>query len=195
MYSNLLQKMSKITNKRKNKIKEKEKNNPTIYINKLNAYLKELEDKIMAMKKGYIETLVEKHFEIDKDKKKEIILKANIPKKRNEVKRKFIEFMRYIKDKLEPQNQKYYYLLILKILNKYKNINKEEINQTMKLLKKKAIDGKISKDKKDKEKDNKYDDINLINQQNTKKGRIFKFFSLIIPFAYLFNYAYANFKA
>ena len=159
--------------------------------------MKELEDKILAMKKGYIETLVEKHFEKDKNKKKEIILKANIPKKRNEVKRLFNEFMEYIKDKLEPQHQKYYYLLILKILNKYKNINKDEIKQTMQLFRKK------NKDKQNKENDNKnlknnkdnFDDINWINQQNTKKGMIFKFFSFMIPLAYILNYAYANFKA
>ncbi len=194
IYSNLLQQMYKITNKRKNKIKEKEKNSSTIYINKLNEYMKELEDKILAMKKGYIETLVEKHFEKDKNKKKEIILKANIPKKRNEVKRLFNEFMEYIKDKLEPQHQKYYYLLILKILNKYKNINNDEIKEEKKLFNKKKLNGKIKNEGKDDIKYN-YDDYNWIRQQNSKRNVSFYLFSILIPLAYIINYIYAYGKA
>jgi hypothetical protein len=196
IYSNLLQKMIDITNKRKNRINEKENNQPTIHINNLNEYMKELEDKLILMKKGYIETLVEKHFEKNKDNKKEIILKANIPKKRNEVKRIFKKLMGYIKDKLELPNQKYYYILILNILKKYKNINKDEMTEEIQLYKKQKSIRKIKKggENKVKIKDN-YDDYNWIIQQNKKRGMGFYIFSIIIPLAYVINFVFANNKA
>ena len=196
IYSNLLQKMIDMTNKRKNRINEKENNQPTIHINNLNEYMKELEDKLILMKKGYIETLVEKHFVKNKDKKKEIIIKANIPKKRNEVKRIFKKLMGYIKDKLELPNQKYYYILILNILKKYKNINKDEMMEEIQLYKKQKSIRKIKKsgENKEKIKDN-YDDYNWIIQQNKKKGMGFYIFSIIIPLAYVINFVFSNSKA
>ena len=196
IYSNLLQKMIDITNKRKNRINEKENNQPTIHINNLNEYMKELEDKLILMKKGYIETLVEKHFEKNKDNKKEIILKANIPKKRNEVKRVFKKLMGYIKDKLEVPNQKYYYILILNILKKYKNINKDEMKEEIQIYKKQKSICKIKKsgENKGKDKDN-YDDYNWIYQQNKKGGMGFYIFSIIIPLAYVINFVFSNNKA
>ena len=196
IYSNLLQKMIDITNKRKNRINEKENNQPTIHINNLNEYMKELEDKLILMKKGYIETLVEKHFEKNKDNKKEIILKANIPKKRNEVKRIFKKLMGYIKDKLELPNQKYYYILILNILKKYKNINKDEMTEEIQLYKKQKSIRKIKKGGENNViiKDN-YDDYNWIIQQNKKRGMGFYIFSIIIPLAYVINFVFANNKA
>lgn len=65
----------------------------------------------------------------------EFILKANTPKKRNEVKKTFTDLMILIKNKLETQHQKYYYSLILQILSKYKNINEDEIQKKMRLFK------------------------------------------------------------
>jgi hypothetical protein len=188
--------MIDITNKRKNRINEKENNQPTIHINNLNEYMKELEDKLILMKKGYIETLVEKHFEKNKDNKKEIILKANIPKKRNEVKRIFKKLMGYIKDKLELPNQKYYYILILNILKKYKNINKDEMTEEIQLYKKQKSIRKIKKGGENNViiKDN-YDDYNWIIQQNKKRGMGFYIFSIIIPLAYVINFVFANNKA
>ena len=203
IYNNLLQKMYEITNKRTNRIKEKEKFTQTIYINNLNAYLKELEDKIILMKKNYINTLVKKHFEKDNNKKMEIILKANISKNRNDVKKIFKKLMGYIRDKLEPENQKYYYLQVLKILNNngYKTISKDELRNELVLYRQKIfsnqINGNVKKKKKEENKDaNKdSDDTIWINQQNEKKGIFFKVFAALLPLAYIVNYAYANFKA
>ena len=194
IYSNLIQKMVDITNKRKNRINDKEKNEITIHNNNLNEYMKELEDKIILMKKGYIETLVEKHFENNPNNKKEIILKANIPKKRNDVKKIFKKLMGYIKEKLQAPNQKYYYILILKILNKYKNINNDEIKEEKKLFNKKKLNGKIKNEGKDDIKYN-YDDYNWIRQQNSKRNVSFYLFSILIPLAYIINYIYAYGKA
>ena len=198
MYTNLLQKMFNITNKAKNKIEVPEKYIITIFNNTINAYMKDLEEKIIAMKKAYIETLVKKHFKKDKNKKKEIILKAKIPKRRNEVKKVFNQLMVLIKTKLEPKHQKYCYLLILKILEKYKIISGEEIAK-IKILFKEMIDERknnkkaIHNKQKKKVKYN-YDDKKWIDQNKSRIGFTFKAFSIIIPLAYIINYAYANFK-
>ena len=203
MYSNLIQKMYEITNKRKNKINDKEKYIQTIYINNLNEYLKDLEDKIILMKKIYINTLVKKHFEKDKNKKMKIILKANVSKYRNDVKKIFKKLMGYIKDKLVPENQKYYYLQILNIFNnnEYKNITRDEIGKEFVSYKQKIFSNQkndYSNDNKEKDenKDNKndYDDDILIGQQNSKKGIFFKLFTVLLPLAYVANYVFANFK-
>ena len=193
MYSNLIKKMKIITNNRKNKINEQEKNIITIYCNNLNEYLKELEDKINLMEKGYIETLVKKHFEKDKNKKLEIIIKANISKKRNDVKKIFTKLMRYIKNNLEPANQKYYYILILKILDKYEIINEEEINKTIKLFKPKKHN-KLNLNKSN-DYNSEFDNNEWINQNYSKKGWGFKIFAFVLPIAYFINYIYANIKA
>ena len=188
IYFNLLKKMINITNSRKNKINEQEKNIITIHCNNLNEYLKELEEKINLMKKGYIETLVKKHFEKDKNKKMEIILKANISKKRNDVKKIFKKLMRYIDNNLEPANQKFYYILILKILNQYEIINEDEINKTMKIFKQK---NKIIKNKEsaiNTDINPEFDNNVWISQNYSKKGNAFKVFAFLLPFAYFINY-------
>ena len=195
IYFNLLKKMINITNSRKNKINEQEKNIITIHCNNLNEYLKELEEKINLMKKGYIETLVKKHFEKDKNKKMEIILKANISKKRNDVKKIFKKLMRYIDNNLEPANQKFYYILILKILNQYEIINEDEINKTMKIFKQK---NKIIKNKEsaiNTDINPEFDNNVWISQNYSKKGNAFKVFAFLLPFAYFINYIYANIKS
>ena len=201
IYSNLLQKMIDITNKIKNKINEKERNDALIHTNNLNQYMKELEDKIILMKKGYIKTLVEKHFEKNKNNKKEIILKANIPKKRNEVKKIFKELVGYIKDKLKAANQKYYYILILNILKKYKSINKDEMNEEVELYKKQKRNARMNNKNKNrnevKEKEKiqyNYDDYNWISEQNKKRGMSFYIFGILIPLAYVINFVFANNK-
>ena len=111
--------------------------------------------------------------------------------------------MGYIRDKLEPENQKYYYLQVLKILNNngYKTISKDELRNELVLYRQKIfsnqINGNVKKKKKEENKDaNKdSDDTIWINQQNEKRGIFFKVFAALLPLAYIVNYAYANFKA
>ena len=102
------------------------------------------------MKKSYINTLVKKHFEKDNNKKMEIILKANISKNRNDVKKIFKKLMGYIRDKLEPANQKYYYLQVLKILNNngYKTISKDELRNELVLYRQKIFNNQRMEKKK-----------------------------------------------
>ena len=154
--------------------------------------MKELEDKIVQMKKAYIITLIKKHFEKNENKKIKIKLKANIPKKRNEVKKVFNQLMELIKNNLEIQHQKYCYIQIMTILKKFKAINDDEINKIKKLIQQK----KNNKKKKEKENDkNNNDNGNWIYNQVSNKKMMFKIFSFIIPFAYIINYIYANIKA
>ena len=199
----MLQKIYNITNKRKNKINEPEKHVVTKYENILNGHMKELEDKIKIMKMGYLQALIEKHFEKDENKKKEIILKGNIPKKRNDVKKVFKKLMALINDKLSDEHKKYCYMKILEILDKYKNIQDKEKKDMMKLFKQKIKNKSINKNNKkinnNKMNDNVYkkdkdDDNDWINQKNSSKGITFKLFTVLIPLAYIINYAYANFK-
>ena len=199
-----MQKIYNITIKRKNKINLPEKKSITKYDNTINRYMKDLEDKINIMKKGYIQALIEKHFEKDENKKMEIILKANIPKKRNEVKKTFKELMELLKNEFDVQNQKYYYLIILNILNKYKNINEDEIRKMMKLYKQKRNKNNIKNNDKNKinkykynydnNNDNDNDNEWISNKQNSKKGFIVKVFTFLIPLAYIIKYCYANYK-
>jgi hypothetical protein len=199
LYENLVFKMYNMANKAKNRIELPEKHSLTKYDNTLNQYIKSLEDKIIIMKNAYIETLVKKHFEKDKNQRMRILLKGNIPKTRNDVKKSFKELMNYIESKkkdLGEQNQKYYYILIMNMLKKYQHIGEDEIKQIMKKIMKKRYNKKIrneKKEKKDVDNDNKIiynnDDRSKIN-----KGFIFKIFTVMLPLAYIFNYAYANLK-
>jgi hypothetical protein len=100
------------------------------------------------------------------------------------------------KKDLGEQNQKYYYILIMNMLKKYQHIGEDEIKQIMKKIMKKRYNKKIrneKKEKKDVDNDNKIiynnDDRSKIN-----KGYIFKIFTVMLPLAYIFNYAYANLK-
>ena len=67
--------------------------------------------------------------------------------------------MGYIRDKLEPENQKYYYLQVLKILNNngYKTISKDELRNELVLYRQKIfsnqINGNVKKKKKEENKD------------------------------------------
>jgi hypothetical protein len=199
LYENLVFKMYNMANKAQNRIELPEKHSLTKYDNTLNQYIKTLEDKIIIMKNAYIETLVKKHFEKDKNQRMRILLKGNIPKTRNDVKKSFKELMNYIESKkkdLGEQNQKYYYILIMNMLKKYQHIGEDEIKQIMKKIMKKRYNKKIrneKKEKKDVDNDNKIiynnDDRSKIN-----KGYIFKIFTVMLPLAYIFNYAYANLK-
>ena len=190
MYSNLLEIMYNITSKRKNKINVKEKNVLTVFNNKLNADLEKLKNKIVDMKKNYIEALIKKHFAKEKNKKKEVILRANIPKRRNEVKRIFLELITFIENKLEPNHRKYYYMLILNIITKYKNISDNEMKKNIPKIRQKMKDKKIKEEKNNKkinknDANHNYDDKIWIIQYNPKKNFALTLFAVFLPLAYL----------
>ena len=200
MYSNLLEIMHNITSKRKNKINAKEKNVLTVFNNKLNADLEKLKYKIIEMKKAYIVALIKKHFEKKKNKKMEVILRANIPKRRNEVKKIFIELITFIKNKLEPYHRKYCYMQILNIITKYKNISDNEMTKNIPKIRQKINGKKIKQEKNNKkiiknDANYNYEDKIWIVQYNSKKNFILRLFAVFLPLAYITNFIYSNFKS
>ena len=108
-YSNLIKKLYDITNNRQIKIKSEGKYNITKYKKILDKYIKKLEDKIIEMKNLYIKILNKNHFEKDKKKSEKIIKEANVPKKRNEVKKIYKELMYLISHKIKSEENKKYY--------------------------------------------------------------------------------------
>jgi len=188
IYSELISKMFKITEKLKNDINIPESNKASSYDNILNKFLKNLEEKIVNLKKCYIDTLVKKHLEKDENKKKEIILKANLPKRRNELKKLFREMNETINDKLEKDNQKHYYILILKILKKYENIKDKEINSALNPLKMK----KMNKIENKKNNNNKIKNFKKIENKgaNCNICIIFILFTIFIPLLLAAFFAY-----
>jgi len=179
IYNNLIQKMINIVNGLKNKINIKEKYNLTIYKNKLDKYIKELENSVEKFKLRYLKTLIKKHYTKDENEKIQVVNESNLAKKRNDVNKIFKELISFIKNKLELQNQKYYYLIIIKLLMKYNNITKDDLKRFIKLYKLKKYNYKIS------------------NNSWIKgyKSTGFKAFTIIIPLFYIANYIYANIKS
>ena len=158
IYSGLIEKMYRITEKEKNDIDVPEKKTVTLYDNTLSKFLKDFEDKIKNLKNLYIITIIKRGEEKGHPKKQdEIVLEANVPKKRNELKKLYKNMMNVIKNKLQKENKKYYYILILKILDKYKKITpkeqKEKKNAYMKMKEKEIIKNKKIQKDKEKEKD------------------------------------------
>ena len=96
--------------------------------------------------------------------------------------------MEVINKKLkEKDNQKYYYILILNILKKHENIEKKEINDTLKLYKNNL---------KNQEKDNKN---KAIKKSKTKEKKSWSFnmgnlLVFIIPMAFAAYYLNTNIK-
>ena len=179
IYNNLIQKMIIITHELKNKININEKYTVTIYKNILDKYFKELEDKITKFKLRYIKTLIKKHYAKDENKKIQIVNESKLAKKRNDVKKIFKELLSLIQNKLESPNQKYYYLLIIKLLMKYNDINKDDFKRFLKLYKIKRYNYKNSGN-------------SWIKGHKLKNSASFKAFTLIIPLFYIANYIYAN---
>ena len=188
IYSELIKKIYKLTENNKNKINIPEKKTVTIYDNTLNQFLKDFEDKIIILKKCYIETLIKRHFEKYPSKKKQIIYEANLPKKRNDLKKVYHEMMKVINEKLkEKDNQKYYYILILNILKKHENIEQKEINGEIKLYKNSL---------KNKEKYNKNKAIKKSkkNEKNNWSAHIGNLLIFLIPMVFAAYYLNTNIK-
>ena len=150
IYSELIKKMYLIAEKSKSKsdISIAERKGSSEYDNILNKLLSDFEEKIKNLKKSYIDTLIKRHLEKSPNKKKDIIIKANLPKKRNELKKIYREILELIKSKLEKDNQDYYLILIIQILKKYEDISDNELNSELKFIRNKNNVKKIKKDKK-----------------------------------------------
>ena len=180
IYTNMIKKIYRITEKKKNDIEIPEKKTITLYDNALNQFLKDFEEKIINLKKGYVEALVKKHFEKLPSKKREIVNLINLPKRRNELKKTYREMIELINKKLEKENQKYYYMLILEILKKYEIIQSQEINNEHKILAQKYK--------------------NKLEKKNKKKGKNYwnyfssSLFLIIIPTFFITYYLMSNAK-
>ena len=188
IFSELIKKIYRITEKKKNDINIPEKKKETSYDPTLNKLLEEFEEKISNLKKCYIDTLVKKHFEKMPSKKNQIILEANLPKKRNELKKVYRDLSEIIDNKLENDNKKYYYILIMNILKKYENIEEKDLNGVIKLYKKNI--NVLEKDNKNKGR--KRDKIKDKKSCNTYIGNLLMIF--LIPLIFIAYYLYANKK-
>jgi hypothetical protein len=193
MYNNLMEKLIHIVTKHKNEIEVSEKNDDTKYTEILNQYIKNLEYEIITLKNTYLYVLIKKHYCNDKVIKRNIIVQGNIPQKRNNVKRCFIELMNYIQNNLEEnkETQKYYYILIINILTKYSNISDDDIQMAKNLYKENKLDTLyyFGENVENNSSENVW-----IRQKKSNKG-IIKLFSVAIPFAYIILYFYNNMRS
>ena len=198
MYDNLLEKMIYIINKYKEEINVSPNNCNNIYKDILDKYIQNLEKKIIIMKNGYLQTLIKKHYCNNYEKKREIMIKGNIPHKRNEVKICFNDLTSFIKNYLKDKKdvQKYYYILIINILNKYDNITGENILMAKKLFKENKLDilNYIEENKNDDNDNDKTKNL-WIRQTKSKKGKILKLFTIALPFACILTYFYNFYNA
>ena len=182
IYDNLIQKMINKAQKLKNKINVKETCIPTNYKNILDEYCKELENEVAKFKLRYIKKKKKKHYTKDKNKRIQIVNDSNLAKKRNDVKKIFKELISLLQNKLELPNQKYYYLIIIKLLMKYKDISKDDFKRFIKPQKIKKFDFENPSNK-------------WIKGHKFKTSAGFRALALIIPLFYIVNYIYANIKA
>ena len=191
-YSEFIQKIYRITEKKNNKINEPEDKEVTICDNSLNKFLTEFEDKIKKLKKCYIITIIKEKLEKDKNKKIKILFKAELPKKRNEIKKIYNQMIDLINKKPEKEIKKHYYILILDLLKKYNDINDKEIQEASESYKNNL---KIQKNIKNANKNAKYKKIKKI-ETNEKKSR-FSFgniIPLLIPLAFAGYFVITHFK-
>ena len=93
IYSNLIQQMIHLTEKKFNNIKEEPNKSDNDYNEVIENYINLFENKLQQMKNGYIYALVKKHFCENEKMKKRILIQENIPQKRNNVKKCYNELM------------------------------------------------------------------------------------------------------
>ena len=190
IYSDLIKKIYRITEKKKDDISIPEKKTVTIYDDILSQFLTDFEEKIKNLKDCYINTLIKRQLEKDPNKRRAIILEANLPKKRNEVKKVYKNMSNIIDNKLDNENKKYYYIEILKILGKYDGIADTEIKDDMKIY-------KINLKKQKNKQENKNDKI--IKEKNVKQNKkgsynIVNVAIFLIPLIYAGYFALTNLK-
>ena len=185
IYARLIKTMYRIIEIEKNAINVPEKKTVTLYDNTLSKFLKDFEDKIKNLKNLYIITIIKRYLEKDPKKQKEIVLEANIPKKRNELKKLYRNMINVIKNKLQKENQKYYYISILKILDKYKKITpKEKKDAYMKMKEKEIIKNKEIQ--KETQKENEKEKVKKLEQKESSSIISYLVFSLPLIFIWSF---------
>ena len=191
MYDNLLEKMIHIANKYKDEIDDAPNESNTKYKDILNRYINDLEYKIKTMKNGYLLTLIKKHYCNDINLKRKIMIEGNIPKKRNEVKICFNELISFIKNKFKGDGdiQKYYYIIIINILNKYENISDDDIIMAKKLYKENKLDT-LNYVEENTDKNIKEDNLWVRQKRVNKKTKVFTTFAVALPLAYILTYFY-----
>ena len=196
MYDNLLEKMLHIVNKYKDDIDDAPNESNTKYKDIINRYINDLENKIKAMKNGYLITLIKKHYCNDINLKRKIMIEGNIPKKRNEVKICFNELISFIKNKFKGDEdiQKYYYIIIINILNKYENISDDDIIMAKKLYKENKLD-KLNNVEEDLNGNVDEDNLWVRQKKATKRSKVFTTFAAALPLAYILTYFYNYFNA
>ena len=192
MYANLLERMIYIIEKYKDEINEAPNNANTKYNSLLVKYIKDLECKILALKNAYLITSIKKHYCNNEKDKKKIIIQGNIPRKRNEVKICFKELVSFTKNRFKNNAgiQKYYYMQILNILNKYENISDEDIQMAKKLYKENQLD-KLNYIEENNIENNKEENV-WIRQKKSNSSKIFRIFTVALPLAYIITYLYTN---
>ena len=144
------------------------------------------------MKNGYLQTLIKKHYCKDVNLKRKIMIQGNIPHKRNEVKICFNELVSFIKKNLKGKKdlQKYYYISIIKILKKYDNLTDEDVQKAKQLFKENKLESlNYFEENNDYNENDKQKNL-WIRQIKSKKGKLYKIFTVAIPFACILTYFY-----
>ena len=134
------------------------------------------------MKKHYIFALVKEPQIKNKNSKQKFINNLNLPEKRNNVKILFVKNVRLIKEKTNPNERKYYLNKLQKILKNYEKINEKEFSDEKNM----QLD-----DDEEEVIDNQWIVENEIYNNNRK---MFKLFTVMVPFAYIIGYLYINYK-
>ena len=201
IYTNLLKKMIHLTEKNINMIDKEPINSDNKYNDIIDNYINYLENDLSNMKNGYIYALVKKHYYKNEHLKKRILIQANIPQKRNNVKKCYNELTNLINNKLEndEENQIYYFNIILEMLKKYENISDNDLLVAKKMYKENKLET-LKKDKiliKDIKNEDEDDNIKngWIKQRKTSKMNPMKLIIVVLPLAFASFYIYNLFKS
>ena len=201
IYTNLLKKMIHLTEKNINMIDKEPINSDNKYNDIIDNYINYLENDLSNMKNGYIYALVKKHYYKNEHLKKRILIQANIPQKRNNVKKCYNELTTLINNKLEndEENQIYYFNIILEMLKKYENISDNDLLIAKKMYKENKLetlkkDKILIKDIKNEDEDNNIEN-GWIKQRKTSKMNPMKLIIVVLPLAFASFYIYNLFKS
>ena len=189
-YNNLLEKMIKIVNKQKNEIVDFANNeDDNAYSSMLNNFIKDLEYKILTMKNWYICTLIQTKYCKDEKILKDILIKGNIPQKRNDVKKAFNDIILFINSQLADKKyiQRYYYIILLDFLEKHKEISNDDINSAEKLYNQKKLDNLLLENDIYNQSNEEGQNV-WIPQVRYNKINYVLMFSVIIPLLFAFIY-------
>ena len=203
IYSNLIQQMIHLTEKKFNNINEEPNKSDNDYNEVIENYINLFENKLQQMKNGYIYALVKKHFCENEKMKKRILIQENIPQKRNNVKKCYNELMLIISNKLknDEEIQKYFYNVIIDLLHKFENITEEDLDNAKQLYKEnkletlKNIKYIIKYNDNEKNDGDKLSNNGWVKQIKTKKTNPMKLISIVLPLAFAGAYIYNFIKS